>query len=220
MTDDALLDRYVQLAAVLGRMFAPVLEVVVHDLRTPDRSIVAIENGHVTGRTVGDAATDLGRRLLSGDFPDVLVGYANESPTGQPLKSSSLAIRDAQGALIGVVGLNLDVSVFAQFNTFLEAFILDERSPHVPEAERFAGTTPPGEATPQEEIRAALERLRLAHGFAGRTLSNAEKRVLVEALYREGHFKTRGAVTYIARALGLTRATVYNYRNDYVDQRS
>ena len=52
--DDAILQRYVQLARVLGRMFAPFLETIVHDLRQPESSIICIFNSHVTGRKVGD----------------------------------------------------------------------------------------------------------------------------------------------------------------------
>ena len=44
------------LAKGIASQFGPNCEVVVHDLATndPERSIVAIENGHVTGRKVGD----------------------------------------------------------------------------------------------------------------------------------------------------------------------
>lgn len=43
------------LAKGIASQFGPNCEVVVHDLATndPERSIVAIENGHVTGRKVG-----------------------------------------------------------------------------------------------------------------------------------------------------------------------
>ena len=55
-----------QLAKGIARQFGPNCEVVVHDLASndPETSIVAIENGHVSGRRVGDGlrgftATDL-----------------------------------------------------------------------------------------------------------------------------------------------------------------
>ena len=46
------------LAKGIASQFGPNCEVVVHDLATndPERSIVAIENGHVTGRKAGDGA--------------------------------------------------------------------------------------------------------------------------------------------------------------------
>lgn len=39
-------------------------EVVLHDFHYPERSIVKIANGHVTGRTVGGPTTDLALRFL------------------------------------------------------------------------------------------------------------------------------------------------------------
>ena len=42
----------------LAEMFGPECEVVLHDINAVPHSIVAIENGQVTGRTVGDVPTD------------------------------------------------------------------------------------------------------------------------------------------------------------------
>lgn len=212
-----ILAHYVNVAQALGEMFAPVLETVVHDLRTPDHSIIAIYNGHLTGREVGGSATNLGRRLMEGEFPDVLVGYKNESPNGQTMKSSSLAIRNEDGELIGVLGLNMDISYFEQFGTFIQQFISSQHSEHVATPERF-NTTPEGMPTPKEEIRRAIEQYITSHNWNARTLSYRDKREIVEHLYRGGHFKSRGAVTIIAKELGLTRPSVYNYKNDYIER--
>ena len=56
MLDASTLEFLLRLAKGLARQFGPNCEVVVHDLASndPERSIVAIENGHVTGRKVGD----------------------------------------------------------------------------------------------------------------------------------------------------------------------
>lgn len=208
---DEILRHYVGMAEVLGEMFSPILEVVVHDLRQPEESIIAIFNPHITGREVGGSATDLGHRLMEGDFPDKLIGYPNESPNGAKLKSSSLAIRDADGALIGVVGFNLDTTYFDQFDRFLRQLVSTQMSQHVSTAEHF------DLSTPSEDIRDAINALVLARNWSGRTLSNSEKREIVEHLYQQGCFKNRGAVTIIARELTLSRPTIYNYRNAYAN---
>lgn len=51
--------RYLDLADVLGTMFASFVEVIAHDLRPPESSIIAIYNGHITVRKVGDGTTDI-----------------------------------------------------------------------------------------------------------------------------------------------------------------
>ena len=55
MTEEQL-DFYKRLAHALALQFGSGCEVVVHDLESadPSHSIVAIENGHVTGRKLGD----------------------------------------------------------------------------------------------------------------------------------------------------------------------
>ena len=210
---DHILDHYVTMAEAIGKMMAPIMEVAVHDLRRPEESIIAIYNGHLTGREVGDGATDLGVRRLHGeDIPDKMIGYANESPDGTKMKSSSLAIRDDQGALIGALCLNLDISYFEQYSKFVERLISTHESEHLDDGEDFGATTP------REDIKDAIDQVRISKGWMGQSLSNDQKRTIVEHLYRQGHFKKRGAVTIMAEQLGLTRPSIYNYKNDYVDQ--
>jgi len=211
------LAQYVNMAQVLGDMFAPILETVVHDLRKPESSIIAIYNGDLTGREIGDGATNLGRRLLEGDFPDVVVGYENKSPNGQKMKSSSLAIRNEEDELIGVLGLNMNVTYFDKFGSFLEQFISSERSDYVTSPERFE-KTPNGMSTPREDIKEAITRYITSRNWNAQQLSYADKREIVEHLYKSGYFKHRGAVTIIADELGLTRPSVYNYKNDYIER--
>jgi predicted transcriptional regulator YheO len=211
---DHILDHYVAVAEAIGKMLAPILEVAVHDLRQPESSIIAIYNGHLTGREVGDGATELGLRRLRGeDIPDAMVGYANESPDGAKMKSSSLAIRDNEGELIGALCLNLDISYFEQYGKFIEHLISTHDSTHLDDGENF------GASTPAEDIKEAIDQICISHGWMGRSLSNEQKRTIVEHLYRQGHFKKRGAVTIMADQLGLTRPSIYNYKNDYVERK-
>jgi predicted transcriptional regulator YheO len=210
---DHILQQYVRMAEAIGKMMAPVMEVAVHDLRRPESSIIAIYNGHLTGREVGNGATDLGLRRLQGeDLPDKMIGYANESPDGTKMKSSSLAIRDDDGALIGALCLNLDISYFEQYGKFIERLISTHESEHIGDKEDFGATTP------REDIKDAIDQVRISKGWIGQSLSNDQKRTIVENLYRQGHFKKRGAVTIMAEQLGLTRPSIYNYKNDYVEQ--
>jgi predicted transcriptional regulator YheO len=210
---DHVLRHYVTVAEAIGKMMEPVLEVAVHDLRQPDSSIIAIYNGHLTGREVGDGATDLGLCRLKGeDLPDKMIGYANETPDGTKMKSSSLAIRDENGELIGALCLNLDISYFEQYGKFIDQLISTHESEHLDDGEDFGATTP------REDIRDAIDQVKITNGWMGQSLSNDQKRTIVEHLYRQGHFKKRGAVTIMADLLGLTRPSIYNYKNDYVER--
>ena len=67
LTESKRLELLRQVAAGIAAQFGSGCEVVVHDLsRHPDHSIVAIFNGHVTGRKVGDGASHVVLEQLLG----------------------------------------------------------------------------------------------------------------------------------------------------------
>ena len=103
------------LAKGIASQFGPNCEVVVHDLATndPERSIVAIENGHVTGRKVGDGPSHVVLEALRGN-PEQLhdhLSYLTRTKDGKILKSTTIYIRDDDGAPIGIFGINYDITL-------------------------------------------------------------------------------------------------------------
>ena len=87
-------------------------EVVLHDYEGDyDRTIAAIENGHVTGRKVGDCGTNLGLEVLRGTISDGdKYGYFTQTNDGRVLKSSSVYFHDETGKAIGALCINWDIS--------------------------------------------------------------------------------------------------------------
>jgi len=87
-------------------MFGKKCEVVLHDFSEPQKSIVAIENGHVTERKVGDPITDLALSLwrengYKDKKTDRIINYKTKSKNGKILKSSTVFIRNNQKKIIG-----------------------------------------------------------------------------------------------------------------------
>ena len=62
--DDFLIERLAVLVEAIAKTFGSRCEVVLHDLRKLDRSIVKIEHEHITGRKVGGSLTDLALRHI------------------------------------------------------------------------------------------------------------------------------------------------------------
>ena len=69
MANASTLEFLLKLAKGVAQQFGPNCEVVVHDLvsNDPDSSIVAIENGHVTGRKLGDGPSHIVLEALQSD---------------------------------------------------------------------------------------------------------------------------------------------------------
>ncbi|MBN3814997.1 PAS domain-containing protein, partial [Paraburkholderia sp. Ac-20347] len=100
-----------KIVEALGQTLAPLVEVVLHDLTTPEQSVVAISN-NLSGRQVGDAATEMGlARLSDPGFPEVVANYPNRFPDGRPVKSTSIGLKNSAGEYVAAVCLNMDVSL-------------------------------------------------------------------------------------------------------------
>ena len=67
---DLLIEWLSKLPRAIAKTFGSRCEVVLHDLRQLEKSVVAIEHGYITGRKIGSSITDLGLRVFKKDMPD------------------------------------------------------------------------------------------------------------------------------------------------------
>ncbi len=111
-------DFYTRLAHAIATQFGTNCEVVVHDLETedPERSIVAIENGHVTGRSVGDGPSHVVLEAAKAGKLHKLddrLGYLTKTNDGRILRSTTVFIRNDEGAVVGILGINYDITIIS-----------------------------------------------------------------------------------------------------------
>ena len=188
-----------------GQILGSNCEIVLHALEDPSRSVVKIANGAVTGRSVGSPMTDFGMQIVHNAESlesDVVGVYHTKSNRGTPLKSVTVLIRNPRGKPIGMLCINMDLAVpLADF------------------ARDLLSSTQPAEETAVEHfplnasdlVSSTLEEA-LAEATRDRRLSTREKnRLVVAQLHRRGVFRVKGAVDIVARKMGVSRYTVYNY---------
>lgn len=97
----------------IAAQFGPNCEVVVHDLsQHPDHTIVAIENGHVSGRKVGDGASNVVLERMEHQDQEAQdhLSYLTRTPDGKVLKSSTIYIRNSRGKVTAILAINFDIS--------------------------------------------------------------------------------------------------------------
>ena len=129
-----------QIAADLASQFGPDCEVVIHDLKTsePEHSIVYIVNGHVTNRDIGDgpsnAVFDAIRNQEKGATPEDHTGYLMKTADGKILKCSTSYIKDDDGSLHYVFGINYDITLMLAMENMLRQFTATEKESREPEA--------------------------------------------------------------------------------------
>jgi class 3 adenylate cyclase len=107
--NDAYLENYKRVVNQLGRSFRNAgIEVLLHNLVNPSRSLVAIENGAVTGRRVGSGATnlvlDLKTRKQRGEDK---VNYELNIGSRQ-FKCTTVGIFRPEYGLVGALCVNID----------------------------------------------------------------------------------------------------------------
>ena len=99
------MDALKQIAKGIALQFGPNCEVVIHEIsdKSAYSSIVAIENGHVTGRKVGDGPSHVVLEQLGHEDDSVRdqFGYLTRTKDGKILKSTSVYIRDETGRVAG-----------------------------------------------------------------------------------------------------------------------
>ena len=135
--DASVLQFMFQLAKGLARQFGPNCEVVVHDLDSndPDSSIVAIENGQVTGRKVGDGPSHVVLEALRSGRENLTdhLSYLTRTKDGKILKSSTIYLRDDDGKAIGIFGVNYDITFMLAMEEQLHKFTNTDTPQQEPE---------------------------------------------------------------------------------------
>ena len=207
LTLDARMQALLPIVRGLAEMFGPDCEVVLHDVRRLPHSIVAIENGAVSGRTVGDVPTDRMLRNLRNTDETQDVRLYISSHDGKILKSLAVTLRDEDGEPYGLLGLNYDISEVVQAQRTLANFTAVGRlgSGAAPEAgEIFAGDI--------RDVVAAM--VTKAVGEMGKTpaaMTREEKMEVVKRLEERGAFLVKRSAEQVAEALDLSRYTIFAY---------
>ncbi|MGN6742938.1 MAG: helix-turn-helix transcriptional regulator [Amnibacterium sp.] len=214
----------------LGRSLPASTEVVLHDLSKLPNSIVAI-HGSVTGRQVGDPATDLLLKKLVELSDDHAVGYETRLPDGRRIRSSTMIIRDVSGQPVAALCLNSDLSVWESLQDVVASMLDVTRI--AADHPSMAGVRPvPVDATrsdyeeePEvfvtdvEQLAAHLMRRAVSKIDVPVELMQKRHKVeVVRDLKGRGMFHLRDAVDMVASALGVTRFTIYNYLNEIADE--
>lgn len=200
-------DLWQKLLNMMEQQFGPRCEIILHDLtRDYAHTIVDIRNGHITGREIGDCGSNLGLEVLRGTVQDGdRYNYVVHTPDGKILRSSTMFLHNDEGAVIGSLCINLDITQSVAFEGFLH---------------QFNGYTPGAETEPRKEtfdgdINGVLEfLLQQATELAGKPveeLSREEKIRFVGYLDAKGAFLVTKSSDRVCECLKISRFTLYNY---------
>lgn len=179
-------------------------EVVLHDFSKLPDSIIAISNGHVTGRAVGSPQTEHSLSVIKHKKNDSdFISYSSKTIDGKLLKSSSFFIRDENGVAIGVFCINIDLTAIVAASMILDDMSALEPTKKEDKAENPAHVMEILNKIVEETVEKAVSPVAY--------LSKEHKVDIVKKLDEQGAFLIKGAIDYVAEVLCVSRYTIYNY---------
>lgn len=218
--ENSLMQQYERLTGFLGSALGPDYEIVLYDLHR----IVALVNGEISGRSVGDPmpkslmdAMDSKRDSMDGQALNHRVLAAN----GRNLRCSDLYLRDAGGETVGVLSINFDDNRFKELSEAVfrlchpDSYADQNISVEIRgcrNQEIFSGDL---SETTDEIFRRVVK----GKNVAPDRLNYDEKLEIVRQLYAKGVFELRGAVQAVEKKLGCSQATIYRYITTVKEER-
>lgn len=206
MFGDTVREMLFQLARGIAVQFGPNCEVVVHDLTGGENapSIVCIENGHVTGRKVGDGPSHVALEALRGDrgHMEDHLSYLTRTRDGKILKSSTIYIRDESGEAVGIFSINYDITMMLAMEEGLKQFTAAEQPAQGPEpiARNVSEVL--------EELIAQSVRL---VGKPVALMTKEDKVKAIRFLSDAGAFLITKSGDKVCRFFGISKYTLYSY---------
>ena len=204
-----LIKQYIPVANLIAMTFGKECEVVLHDLTTPEKSVIYTVNNHVTGRQVGQSFDHIITHvLLSQNFEnDCLANYYFKSSDNRLIKSSTLLIRDSDNKVMGAICINIDTTVTTQIMEWLS-----EKIPLAPDINEPMELSE-SKVIDMEHISDIADDL-IEKIVGARNVSEMkrdEKISLISFMEQKGVFLIRGSIEKVAEKLGISKVTVYSY---------
>ncbi len=192
-----------ELAKGITAQFGDSCEVVVHDWSRPyDSTIVAIENGHVTGRKVGDPGTNLGLEIMRGTTEgDNRHNYITQTKDGRVLRSTSMYVKNNAGTIIGALCINFDITDLMVAEKTLQSLTA---SGLAPVRESFVSNV-------NDLLDTLIQETQESVGKPAAIMAKEDKVRFIQLLDQKGAFLIKKSGEKVCSYLGISKYTLYSY---------
>lgn len=201
--DREILNSYIVVIEGLSDYLGKGYEIVLHSLENFERSVIAIINGHHTGRKVGYPITELALNMLTEiekNGTKDYISYSSRNRNGEPLRSATIAIRGEGGRIIGLICINLYLNT--PLSSLLEGLLGDGQGPHNTKDEGFTENA-------QELLSSVIFDVR-EKVYADLSIpANCRNKEIIAILQDRGVFNLKDSVLAVAHSLKISKNTVY-----------
>lgn len=222
---EKILEQYIPMAEMIAKTFGDTCEVVLHDLSTPQSSVVYAANGHVTGRKVGQSFDHLIRQvILNQNFSnDYAANYYFQTEDGRTIKSSTVLIRNFGGKVAGALCINVDTTVLAAAASLLSGLLpgMESGGTGNVRVEKSQDYVDPDSEMPEHIMEIADELIEKIIGDQiVENMKRDEKIALIRFMDQKGLFLIKGTIEKVAKRMGISKVTVYSYLDEIKEEKS
>ena len=202
-----------QLAHGLAAQFGNSCEVVIHDLtkKDLDKSIVYIENGHVSNRHTGDGPSGIVLETLRSDpgrLKDKLA-YLTRTDDGRILKSSTLYILNEEGKIVYIFSMNYDITTLLAAENSIRGLVQTE--PENSPGEDASDSPQRITHNVTELLDLLIEQAIARVGKPVAMMNKDDKVAVVQYLNNAGAFLITKSGDKVSSLLGISKFTLYSY---------
>lgn len=214
--------QYSLLVDFLGRMLGPDYEIVLHDVGRKRSTVVAIVNGHISGRSVGAPLTNVALQIIAEKtylIQDWKLNYQGVSASGKALRCSTFFIKDEKGTLSGLLCINFDDSRYQELSAYVFALCHpDAYATNI--SIRMLPLPLDALENPEQEtfyksiataVDGALRSVLNDSVLPPERLTQSEKLEIIQRLDEKGIFLMKGAISVVAEKLSCSQASIYRY---------
>lgn len=200
-----------QLAHGLATQFGSSCEIVIHDLhsRNLENSIVYIENGHISGRRIGDGPSEIVLESLNANPAEISdkLSYLTKTNDGRILRSSTLYIRNESDSIDYIFAINYDITALIAAEKELSALVHTKDNPSEekePEPTKITHNI-------NELLDMLIDQALAKVGKPVSLMDKDDKIVVVQYLKNAGAFLITKSGDKVSSLLGISKFTLYSY---------
>ena len=189
----------------ISNTFGNRCEVVLHDWsKGYDHTIIAIENGYITNRSVGDCGSNLGLEVMRGTVKNGdMYNYITKTSENTTLRSSTTYIRDDDGSTIGALCINFNITDLIEAENVINSFTIGSQN----ETEIFARDV-------SDLLNYLLSESMKISNKPVSEMSKEDKIAAIRYLDEKGAFLITKSGNKVCEFFNISKFSLYNYLDE------
>lgn len=218
-----LLAHYQSLVFFLGKTLGPSYEIVLHEVIGEKLKMIAIANGEISNRILGNPLSEETLELLKNKTrhgENNMINYTVLLKNGKKIRSSSILIRDSQ-KVIGVLCINFDDSCFHEIHCqllraihpdmFVQNYLSDISYNILLDELKSQKKEETQDNTIEMMMEKIFQEVSQELHFPLIRPNKKEKEKIVYELEKKGIFQLKEAIVFTAKKLSCSTTSIYRY---------